>query len=353
MDNQPIRTLPEPTSNADAAYLDFCEGVRFFIIDGNDSLGAAADAAVADEAARTGQTHDKLEQIAPILDAMPGVQLRNRVSRSQQEMMYRKMDATFSLQNGRLQSELNAAAKTHPERLILDPDLDPPAYAQVEFHIQPGGYHMNDYAGASYHYGTKVFFRGSNDLDQRQLEYVEAVPLPDDGQVAHVVDLACSIGQSTTWLKQRFPDAHVEGIDYAAPMLRYAHARAIKLNSEVVFRQALIEDTGLASDSQDIAYAYIVFHELPLRIIADTIREAFRILRPGGVFAIFDFKSTSDMSPWQIYGRDFDARHNGEPYSQDFCDHDMLASLTDAGFEVTPDDELGRFTRTWIARKPG
>jgi len=144
----------------------------------------------------------------------------------------------------------------------------------------------------------------------------------------------------------------VYGIDYSEPMLRYAHARALKLDKNITFRQALIEETGFEDGSIDIAYAYIVFHELPERIIRETVNEAFRILRPGGVFAVFDFLATSDMTPWQIYGRDFDARHNGEPYSQDFCNHDLLATLTEAGFEVDPDATLTRFTRTWIARKP-
>ena len=74
--------------------------------------------------------------------------------------------------------------------------------------------------------------------------------------------------------------------------------------------------------------------ELPQRIVRETVREAARVTRPGGVFAIYDFNPSNTMSPFQLHHRDFDAAHNGEPYSQDFCDCDLDAILAEHGFSV-------------------
>jgi ubiquinone/menaquinone biosynthesis C-methylase UbiE len=179
-----------------------------------------------------------------------------------------------------------------------------------------------------------VFFRGDNDHDELHAKLVARVPAPTDGRVQQVLDLACSVGQSTTAFKARFPQAAVTGIDYSAPMLRVAHRRAAMLGSDVTFAQRLIEDTRYPAQQFDIVFAFIVFHELPLRIIRETVREAARITRPGGIFAIYDFAGTAAQSPFQRYHRWWDARHNGEPYSQDFCDCDFDAILAEHGFVV-------------------
>jgi ubiquinone/menaquinone biosynthesis C-methylase UbiE len=209
-----------------------------------------------------------------------------------------------------------------------------PAYAQVDFHLQPGSYWQDELSGFLYHYGTKVFFRGDNDHDELHAKLVARVPAPADGRVQQVLDLACSVGQSTTAFKARFPQAAVTGIDYSAPMLRVAHRRAAMLGSDVTFAQRLIEDTRYPAQQFDIVFAFIVFHELPLRIIRDTVREAARVTRPGGIFAVYDFTGTAAQSPFQRYHRWWDARHNGEPYSQDFCDCDFDAILAEHGFVV-------------------
>jgi ubiquinone/menaquinone biosynthesis C-methylase UbiE len=106
------------------------------------------------------------------------------------------------------------------------------------------------------------------------------------------------------------------------------------LGDDVTFKQALIEDTGFPDAHFDLSFAFIVFHELPVRIIEATIREAARVTRPGGIFAVYDFARTADKSPFQRYHRWFDARHNGEPYSQDFCDCDFDGLLKKYGFHV-------------------
>jgi ubiquinone/menaquinone biosynthesis C-methylase UbiE len=140
------------------------------------------------------------------------------------------------------------------------------------------------------------------------------------------------MGQSTTAFKARFPAAEVIGLDHSAPMLRAAHRRASMMGSEVTFLQRLAEDTRLPDGHFDMVFAFILFHELPQRIVRAVCREAARVLRAGGVFAVYDFTETAAKSPYQRYHRYFDARHNGEPYSQDFCDCDLAAILRDSGF---------------------
>jgi ubiquinone/menaquinone biosynthesis C-methylase UbiE len=260
--------------------------------------------------------------------------LRNRLTRTQQEMKWQAISRSFDAQRATLAAELADYDAKGPGRLELDPAFQMPAYAQVDFHLQPGSYWQDELSGFLYHYGTKVFFRGDNDHDELHAKLVARVPAPADGRVQQVLDLACSVGQSTTAFKARFPQAAVTGIDYSAPMLRVAHRRAAMLGSDVTFAQRLIEDTRYPAQQFDIVFAFIVFHELPLRIIHETVREAARVTRPGGLFAVYDFNGTAAQSPFQRYHRWWDARHNGEPYSQDFCDCDFDAILAEHGFVV-------------------
>ena len=62
------------------------------------------------------------------------------------------------------------------------------------------------------------------------------------------------------------------------------------------------------------------------------------------------------MSPFQRYHRWFDARHNNEPYSQDFCDCDFDAVLARHGFRVgaeTLGDRKGGagYMRRWFSTR--
>ena len=327
-------TLPALAERADAAYLDFVEGFREYILGKGAAFEDRLNTVLLTEQARRGQPWDDVEQIREYVHSLPLGRLRDRLSRTQQEMKWFALRRSFESQRAELLAELDRYDARGPGRLELDPNFVHPPYVNVHFHLQPGGYYKDALSGYLYHYGTKVFFRGDNDHDELHAKLVARVPAPADGRVERILDLACSIGQSSTAFRRRFPSAEVTGIDYSAPMLRVAHRRAAMLGDDVTFAQRLIEKTGYADGQFDITFAFIVFHELPLRIIHETVREAARVTRRGGIFAIYDFTGTRDKSPYQRYHRWFDARHNGEPYSQDFCDCDMNAILADNGFEV-------------------
>lgn len=336
-------TLVPLHRRADRAYLDFVEGVRAFALDDRSHLEAA------ERALRPLDPDAPLSDIKQALDPLPAMQMHHRLMRSQQEMKWQGIVGSLAASRGRLEQELADFAGREEAELVLDPALTTPAYANVNFHLQPTSYFRDPLAGFMYHHGTKVFFRGDNDKDQLHALLISGVEPPADARVGRVLDLACSVGQSTTALKARFPDARVVGIDHSEPMLRAAHRRAVMLGSEVTFRQALAEDSPFPNGHFDLIFAFILFHELPLRVSRKVVAEVARQLRPGGVFVAYDFIDSASMPAVERYRRDFDARHNGEPYSQAFCDCDFAAILSENGLQVVDDDAVNPAMKRWRA----
>lgn len=336
-------TLVPLNRRADRAYLDFVEGVRAFALDDQSHLAAAA------RALRSVDPEAPLSELKQVLDPLPSMQMHKRLMRSQQEMKWQGIVSSLDSSRDRLERELDDFAGRQEAKLVLDPQFKTPAYANVHFHLQPTSYYKDSLAGFMYHHGTKVFFRGDNDKDQLHALLVGGVEPPAEGAVTRVLDLACSVGQSTTALKARFPEASVVGIDHSEPMLRAAHRRAVMLGSDVTFQQALAEASPFPDGSFDLIFAFILFHELPLRVSREVAAEVARQLRPGGVFVAYDFIDSGSMSAVERYRRDFDARHNGEPYSQAFCDSDFSTILGESGLQVLSDEAINPAVKRWRA----
>ena len=340
VDRGHLGTMPLGTERDDDSYLDFVEGVRIF----NQSQVSAVVAQKSNEAiasyeARTGEKVATIEKIREVLDPVPVVATRNRLARSSQEMMWEKVIETYRKREPELLRELEIADRSGPGSVEYDPNFQQPDYfAKVEFHIQPGNYHADPLAGYIYHYGTKVFFTGRNNNDDVQRSAVMSSPLPKDGVVRRVLDQACSVGQSSTAWKERFPQAEVWGIDAGAPMVRYAHKRAVDMGLDVHFAQRLAEDCKFPDNYFDVAYAFIMYHEVPQHTMKAIIRETHRVLRPGGVYIIVDFPTRGPngkaSNPASDYFRDFDTHDNGEPYASDFVYSDFHGELRKVFSEV-------------------
>lgn len=346
-----IEVLPPLGDRADISYVEFVKSLRCHIMDDTENYAEGLEKAIERSRSEGSGSLRAFADQKPLLDAMPAVKLHNRLMRSQQEMKGHRIYRAMEANRDTLEQELAEFAERGPARLELQDGFATPGYANVEFHIQQGGYQGDALSGFGYHYGTRVFFRGDDDEDQLHAMLAAKAPQPADGTVDRVLDLACSLGQSTTALKARFPRARVWGIDQSEPMLRCAHRRAVLMNTEVTFSQRLAEDTGFPAEHFDLVYAFILFHELPPRIIDQTVDEIARVLRPGGVFAAFDFMRMHDMDIARRYHRWFDARHNGEPYSEDFCAMDFDARLKQAGLTVEQSSPSGDM-HFWVARKP-
>jgi ubiquinone/menaquinone biosynthesis C-methylase UbiE len=335
---------------------DFVRGFREWMVTDMDSQIRVHSEALAREAAASGGGLS-LDVLRETFEPDPLIASRMRVWITNQRQLWAGLADQFSRHRDHYLDELDRYDALGPGSVELDPDLSIPDYCRHEIHIQPGGYVGNELSGPLYHYGTNSFYMGQNDSDEFHIMLARRMARPADGKVRRVIDLGCGIGQLTVALKEQFPDADVYGIDIAGPMLRYAHKRAVDLDLDVRFIQRLAEDTGLDSGSVDVAAAYILFHEVPAVAARRICAEAFRILRPGGVFDVTDFATgalRSQEPPFATYRSWADHQYNGERWREEFVSSDFLETLREAGFEA----ELQPSKTAWVqpnyvARKPG
>jgi ubiquinone/menaquinone biosynthesis C-methylase UbiE len=336
---------------------DFVRGFREWMVTDMDSrIRSYSDQLVQGQPAAN-DPETRLDALRAAFDPDPLIASRLRVWISNQRQMWAGLSEQFSGSREHYLSELDRYDEMGPGSVSLDPTLAIPDYCRHEVHIQPGGYVGNELAGALYHYGTNSFYMGQNDSDQFHIMLAKRVARPADGRVETIVELGCGIGQLALALKEQFPEADVYGIDVAAPMLRYAHKRGVDLNLDVRFLQALAEDTGLGAGSADIVAAYILFHEAPTAAAKEICAEAFRILRPGGVFDVTDFATgpmRSQEPAFATYRSWADHQYNGERWREEFVSCDFLAILREAGFEAElHPSKLAWVLPNYVARKPG
>jgi ubiquinone/menaquinone biosynthesis C-methylase UbiE len=201
----------------------------------------------------------------------------------------------------------------------------------------PGGYLGDPLAGYMYRYGVEWgVLHGRDSQDEYHNGLASAVPLPTDGRVRRVLDLGTSLGQLATSMKARFPEAEVHGIDVAAPMLRYAHMKAVGMGADVHFSQQLAESLQYPDNHFDVVTAFILFHEVRGEQTKQVLREVSRVLRPGGIFHPVDFYTAGSppstaMEQWTAF---WNHRWNHEDWMMEYAALDFAGEMTNAGMKV-------------------
>lgn len=292
------------------------------------------------------QADPPLEQVLALAGDDPLVAMSVRAWVSCQQMTWSTLAEEFHSKADLYLSEMEAADHIGPGTLELNPGMKIPDYAKHEIHLQPGGYVGDEFAGHIYHYGTNNFYVNRNNQDEVLIGFAQAVPKPKDGKVLRILELGCSVGQLAVALKQQYPNAEVWGIDVGGPLVRYAHMRAVDMGVDVNFAQRLAEDTKFPDQHFDIVTSYILFHELPAEISRQVVREAHRVLRPGGVFFPIDFYTGSvpvTKNAAQKLRHWWDHRWNNEVWWNEYASLDLAAAMEDAGFDVNHEGP-----RAWI-----
>lgn len=242
--------------------------------------------------------------------------------------------------------KLNAVAKKlneNKESLLLDPALEQPHYmSAVDIHCMPGSYHtaLNEddiSAGANYDSGIFVTTAGmlgqySDGGGQALVEWLKKEH--PNFKPKRILDLGCTVGHNAVPLAQAYPNAEVIAVDTAAPILRYAHARAQSLNvKNISFKQANAENLDFDDDSFDLIVSCMFLHELSAKALPAILKETKRLLAPEGlVMHIEQPQYTPEMDLFEQFMRDWDTYNNNEPFWGTMHDIDMYDALDTAGF---------------------
>jgi tRNA (cmo5U34)-methyltransferase len=113
--------------------------------------------------------------------------------------------------------------------------------------------------------------------------------LQPDGH--RVLDLGCGDGLVATLVLDRFPAAHLTGVDDSPPMLAAAAARLAAYPGRAVLHQSTMQalDTlGLLAAGFDAVIGIQSIHHLTGEEKQALFRAVARLLRPGGLFLISD-----------------------------------------------------------------
>lgn len=273
---------------------------------------------------------DTAEGVADRVHALASYEAFAWLERQSQKMLWRAaMDAVGASVGERDRDPLGrVGCGTGPATVELDPGLRLPGwYTEWDIHVQPGGVWSSAAAARVYELGAKLVMLGDNDDYKFHRLFVEtAIPRRSYGRI---VDLGCGFGKSTWPLKMAFPEAEVIGVDLAAPCLRLAAERCNGQGLAIRFRQADAAATGLESNEAGLVTATMLVHELPLEVLAATLREAARLLAPGGLLRILDFQFTGDEVR-DLAMREHGARNN-EPFMPVMMAADTVAMAEAAG----------------------
>lgn len=219
--------------------------------------------------------------------------------------------------------------------LRLRPDLAMPLYVtSTDTHQQPGGLWsdpVNAYALAWYTTGLSFALSNPDELvDFYAAKIKERCDrqglMPDT-----ILDEGCTAGRSTRAIERVFPSAAVIGCDVCEGSLRLGALRAVEEKSAIQLVQCSVEDLDWPDHSLDVVASHWLWHELPPAAIVQSIREAARTLRPGGLFVAYDMIAASGgaIGKWLLSGY---AARNNEPFAHALLDFDWRDALARAGF---------------------
>jgi SAM-dependent methyltransferase len=238
------------------------------------------------------------------------------------------------------------AARLNPAggSLRLNPDIEIPRYVSaLDVHLAPGCYYSeyteDDVAQGALLGAVLSGVVGAGRVNKARnfagigesIGYWLKQRYPDF-KPRRVLDLGTQSGNNLFAYRNHFPEIELHGVDVAAPCLRYGHAKAEHAGIPAHFSQQNAEATDFPDGHFDLIVSSFFFHELSLPATRKILKEAHRLLAPGGVFASMELPPHKSCDAFLNFAFDWDTRNNNEPFYATYRGQDPTELCVAAGF---------------------
>ena len=280
-------------------------------------------------------------EVRDVMTKDPHYRMFSSLLRTSQEMMWSASQKPVQRELDKLIEKTKGTGNAEGT-LRLDPALEIPRYHRaVDIHCQPGGYHTeiteDDVApGAIYDRAVFIYAMGQMGPDNADMGSSAVAWIRENHpglKPARILDMGCAVGHSTVPYAEAWPGAEVHGIDVAAPMLRYAHARAEALGATAHYSQQNAEKTNFEDASFDLIVSHILLHETSEKAIHNIIAECHRLLKPGGLMVHAETPPYKNLEPFDAFMLDWDTRNNNEPFWARSHEIDYVELSRKGGFD--------------------
>lgn len=314
-----------------------------------------------------GRKPETRKEVRKAMERHPFHQAWGSLNRATQEMIWDSVQGSLDRQddalNKRIKKPGNGAGS-----LRLNPAIKAPRYvAAVDIHCMPGNYHTeytedDAYQGALLDRGAFMYARGGrgpnhDSFGHDLLAYLKKTK--PDFKPRRILDMGAGPGQVTCAFAEAFPEAEIQAIDIAAPLLRYGHKRADSLGYDIHFSQQNAEGTEFEDESFDLIFSCIMMHETSSKALRNYVKETRRLLAPGGIALHMDFPHNQDKTPYKQAMVDWSTHYNAEPFIGTLGDTDLADVAVQSGFShntatVVPMSTVAPGNHMYVldARKP-
>lgn len=167
------------------------------------------------------------------------------------------------------------------------------------------------------------------------------------------IDLGCGLAETTEYFQDKFN--HVFGCDSSFGMLEYAAKKNLK---NVTFKLCKSERLPFDTNTIDIVVMYGIIHHIDSgEKIVQTFNEVNRILKKGGMVAVYDFNPLNPLSRYIVKTCPIDIGVNLDGYRKSvfpttFYSWELMEIFKSSGFMIAKHEYLIFFPKILSALAP-